>query len=1292
MNTLPQFFFIVFCSLFCFSMSLHGDENREDFDLDDDGLIEINSLEDLDEIRNNLSDLPIDRFGKTLYGKSTGCPDYDGEQYAGCTGYELTKNLDFDTNGNGIADDGDDYWNEGEGWEPIGNSSASFSGSFNGNGYVITSLYVNRLQAWQAGLFGSVEMASINALGVQGYVTGYREVGGVVGKVSMSSIESVFFVGRVKSSLGSAYRIGGLFGEVYKSRIVGVYAAGRVENSNSWASGLVGELDKSILKSSYSAMHVYTTDFLYPLLTGNSLEVKDSFWLTSLDLHTDREIPNELIKGEEVELDILLCSLTSNSENCIQKDAVERLSLYKKEDGQKIWDFGTDRQLPGLNMGERIYRDSDSDGIFDHLDAFPNQFGAWIDADSDGAPDRWNKYCDSECRIESGLVLDAFPEWPQAYLDADYDGLPDAWTDQCINRISQCESETGLVTDVYENDTDNDGISDALDDDDNGDGIKDVDSDSDGLIEIANLDELNAIRFQIDGQGYRADEESELDVSGCPWVIRDGDLVQRCSGYELEENLTFDTNDDGQIDENDAYWNEGLGWEPIGNTTECESINFNGNGFSIDFLHINRKEEAGVGLFSCVTGSIRELNMHSASVSADRRVGLLSGTSKAGSILEIDDVRFDGEVKGGGSVGGFIGYAEGRLEFSQAYMSGLIDGSVQAGGYVGYSKASILVENSVFQGEVKGSWDLGGLIGEIDIYWRDVDRSTVIRSSYIAPFMNAKYTLYRFGYVGGIVGDVLSASALTIENSILSPRFSEYVLNSEIWIGVWAGKVSQSALNIIESYWVSDLSGLNPDDHGSESAISLLELMCVDGTSKDDCSMSTQFNSWPKTPEDSEIYWDFSNSSVMPSLNFVEMRDRDDDGDGIRNSIDIYPNDSDNDGIPNSEDRDWSDNGNPVITKAPATKKISAEYRRSSGINGGYYSYEKVVPSSRGIEVEDALSKSFNFELFYKDEKVTKGRYGSFNEMYLRPGRHVFKWIAIDQAGNQSEPVEQIIDIYPAVYFEQDSSEVGEPGLAEIKVKLTGSSPEYPVEIELEAIADETTLDQTDIDQESSYKFNLTSKQVLNLEVGSDSTLNKEVSLFIPIAKDGIADTDEKVSLKLNGVILTEGEENLYRIIDEASLHALTVTESNLPPNVKIELWQDELLVKSILKDKGEVIVKAVVTDPNSEDTHSLEWDLASLDLGMATESEWKFDPAQYEEGRYQISISALDSGGLYGSQSLSMHIKTVPSETPTTDDNQRSSEGGSDNSGAGTFGFWVLILWSMTVLRRKRYKNLAHL
>lgn len=54
--------------LLTLTMHANAEKNRQDYDLDNDGLIEINDLADLNEIRNNLD-------GSSLYGSSIGCPN-----------------------------------------------------------------------------------------------------------------------------------------------------------------------------------------------------------------------------------------------------------------------------------------------------------------------------------------------------------------------------------------------------------------------------------------------------------------------------------------------------------------------------------------------------------------------------------------------------------------------------------------------------------------------------------------------------------------------------------------------------------------------------------------------------------------------------------------------------------------------------------------------------------------------------------------------------------------------------------------------------------------------------------------------------------------------------------------------------------------------------------------------------------------------------------------------------------------------------------------------------------------
>ena len=118
-----------------------------DVDIDNDGLIEIATLQELDLMR-------YDPMGASLNGDSTGCP------VTGCNGYELVADLDFDTNGNGVADAGDLFWNNGEGWL----TGSELNGAdFNGNGFKIRNLYINRLEN-EVGLFSRVIDSNIEKL------------------------------------------------------------------------------------------------------------------------------------------------------------------------------------------------------------------------------------------------------------------------------------------------------------------------------------------------------------------------------------------------------------------------------------------------------------------------------------------------------------------------------------------------------------------------------------------------------------------------------------------------------------------------------------------------------------------------------------------------------------------------------------------------------------------------------------------------------------------------------------------------------------------------------------------------------------------------------------------------------------------------------------------------------------------------------------------------------------------------------------------------------------------------
>ena len=153
-----------------------------DYDADDDGLIEVTTLAQLNAIRWDL-----DGNGSTTEaGYATAFPDKPDDMgcpATGCTGYELTADLDLDTDGSGAVDAADAYWDSGAGWAPLGDHSTTFNTTFEGNGHTITHLFIARGTTDYVGLFGKTGTGSVvRSVGlVDVDVTGRYDAGGLVG-------------------------------------------------------------------------------------------------------------------------------------------------------------------------------------------------------------------------------------------------------------------------------------------------------------------------------------------------------------------------------------------------------------------------------------------------------------------------------------------------------------------------------------------------------------------------------------------------------------------------------------------------------------------------------------------------------------------------------------------------------------------------------------------------------------------------------------------------------------------------------------------------------------------------------------------------------------------------------------------------------------------------------------------------------------------------------------------------------------------------------------------------------
>ena len=238
----------------------------------------------------------------------------------------------------------------------------------------------------------------------------------------------------------------------------------------------------------------------------------------------------------------------------------------------------------------------------------------------------------------------------------------------------------------------------------------DYDDDDDGLIDVRSLAQLNAIRYDLDGDGdpssggstaygnaFSNRVTSATGRMGCP-------ATGGCTGYELRADLTFDENGDGQITMagDPTYWNSGSGWEPI----NLGGAAFRGNGHTISHLYVNRASSITIGLFGDMStgSSIEGVGIVHADVTGRNHVGVAVGFAR-GSVTK---VYVTGRVSGAGWTGGLAGTsrADIRASWSTASVHSTTISNTGAGGLVGYNDRSINASWSA--GRVVASATRGG--------------------------------------------------------------------------------------------------------------------------------------------------------------------------------------------------------------------------------------------------------------------------------------------------------------------------------------------------------------------------------------------------------------------------------------------------------------------------------------------------------------------------------------------------------------------------------------------------------
>ncbi len=179
---------------------------------------------------------------------------------------------------------------------------------------------------------------------------------------------------------------------------------------------------------------------------------------------------------------------------------------------------------------------------------------------------------------------------------------------------------------------------------------------------------------------------------------------------DIRQNLNWHYLQVNDIDLDSEPFNVNSGWEPIGAfgiPAENFSGGYNGNGYKISNLYIDRLDEDDTGLFAVIREEaiIQNVELVAVKVTGKESVGSLAGMNFG----LIQDCLVEGEISGTGMIGGLVGYNTGVISGSQADVN--VQGSENhCGGLIGYNYEGEIKSCSA-TGSVTGINNIGGLLG-----------------------------------------------------------------------------------------------------------------------------------------------------------------------------------------------------------------------------------------------------------------------------------------------------------------------------------------------------------------------------------------------------------------------------------------------------------------------------------------------------------------------------------------------------------------------------------------------------
>lgn len=221
---------------------------------------------------------------------------------------------------------------------------------------------------------------------------------------------------------------------------------------------------------------------------------------------------------------------------------------------------------------------------------------------------------------------------------------------------------------------------------------------------------LFIIKSMVWSLNFSGGDGSQLD----PFQLKTVDDIKELSSYVLNGNKT---NGLYYVLTNDIDFTDVTDFIPIGGwsdvqTSDCSNSfqgKFNGRGYIISNLSVDRGENYYIGLFGKTSGAeIKNLGIVNCNIKGNGHVGGLVGLNSNSTIT---NCYVKGNVTGNGNIGGLVGWNSLSSTISDCYTFGVVNGKNSAGGLVGFN-SSASINNCYSTGSVIcKSYIVGGLVG-----------------------------------------------------------------------------------------------------------------------------------------------------------------------------------------------------------------------------------------------------------------------------------------------------------------------------------------------------------------------------------------------------------------------------------------------------------------------------------------------------------------------------------------------------------------------------------------------------